>query len=293
MKNKGDNFTILVMGDGGSGKSTLVNTLLGKTITTQDSAPSILSTFHTEVQGVPVTVHETSGVENLDAERNADYRNEMCTLLKGGEVDVIIYCLALTETRLRDSIPKSFQGYHSMGLNWRKTVIALTFANSLPIPKADREAASFDVAEYFKKRANEFSSEIKKTLKRVGVTCDEAEAIQVIPTQDDAETALPNGEQWYEPFWSCLLRCWKVAPLPPSTNSALQPSAQNEMVPTDDGLVRTPPASNNVGDTLQTHPSSNISEPSQSGSTRTGTAKNECTRPSHYNWCTWCCISPC
>ena len=293
MKNKGDNFTILVMGDGGSGKSTLVNTLLGKTITTQDSAPSILSTFHTEVQGVPVTVRETNELENTDAKGDADCTNKMHTLLSGGEVDVIIYCLKFGETRMRGSILKSLNGYHSMWVDWRKMVIALTFADNPPCTAEEKQAASFDMADYFKRRVNDFSSEIKKTLKRVGVKCDEAEAIQVIPTQDDAETALPNGEQWYEPFWSCLLRCWKVAPLPPSTNSALQPSAQNEMVPTDDGLVRTPPASNNVGDTLQTHQSSNISEPSQSGSTRTGAAKNECTHPSHYNWCTWCCISPC
>ena len=91
-----------------------------------------------------VTVHETSGLENPDAEGETEFSEGMRSLLRGGKVDVIIYCLKATETRMRDSLVNSLRRYHNMGLDWRKTVIALPFADYPPIPRQVRQERSYD-----------------------------------------------------------------------------------------------------------------------------------------------------
>ena len=37
---------------------------------------------------------------------------------------------------MRQSLTDVFKMFHSAGVNWNRTVIALTFADSLPVPKA-------------------------------------------------------------------------------------------------------------------------------------------------------------
>ena len=229
------NFKILVIGDCGSGKTTLVNNLLGEEIA-QDHAPSILSIFHGVFQGVPVTVHETSGLENPDAEGNAGYMNELRALLSGGEVDVIIYCFKATETRMRDSLVRSLQRYHSMGLDWRKTVIALTFADVLPIPKSARQDRSYDQARYFNTRVAEWKQMIAQTLtNQIGVPIRAVEGLKLAPTTGDYEEELPNQEQWFGPTWSIVLDAIKAVTSSSSCRNVMpdqpRPSMRTAMQP--------------------------------------------------------------
>ena len=234
------NFKILVIGDCGSGKTTLVNNLLGEEIA-QDHAPSILSTFHGVFQGVPITVHETSGQENPDAEGNAGYMNELHALLSGGEVDVIIYCFKATETRMRDSLVRSLQRYHSMGLDWRKTVIALTFADVLPIPKSARQNRSYDQARYFDSRVAEWKQMIAQTL--TNQICVPIEGLKLAPVTGDSIEELPNHERWSGPMWSLVLDAIKAAPssslrrniMPDRQTSSSQPR-RTQQPPRNEGI---------------------------------------------------------
>lgn len=240
-KAKGRELTLLVIGDCGSGKTTLVNNLLlGKDIV-EDPTPSILPTFYSLFQDVIVTIFETSGLENPDAEGDAEYRRELYFLLHRGMVDVIIYCFKATEARMPESFSRTLKWYHSMGLDWKKTVIALTFATSIPISTVDRQAVSFNVADHFNKYLAKLRYDIKQALiERAGVPDKVVEDIQMAPTTGDVEEHLPNEEQWYEPFWYCVLMCLNVALPPTPTNVALQPSTQPKSVPTDGLSV--PPA---------------------------------------------------
>ena len=292
-KASGRNFKILMIGDCGSGKTTLVNNLLGEEIA-QDQAPSILSTFQGVFQGVLVTVYETSGVENPNAENDAGYMNELRALLSGGEVDVIIYCFKANETRMRDSLSRTLKAYHSMGLDWRKTVIALTIADAVPIPKKSKQADSFNKADYFNERMDKWRDEIKQTLtKHTGASSEELKAIQMPPTQDDVAKHLPNDDPWYEPFWSCLLICLKVAQLPSFTNVAHQLSVQHVTVLTDSEPIQTPPASTTDGEPVQTPPPSTNDGETIQTPTSANNPKNECSLCT----CTWsgwlCCCGAC
>ena len=204
---------ILVIGDCGSGKTALVNNLLEKEIAKELLAPSILSTFQGVFQGVPVTVHETSGLENPDADGDTELNEDLRSLLRGGNVDVIIYCVKATETKMRNSLVNSLQRYTNMGLDWRKTVIALTFADVLPIPRHVRQERSYDPVRYFNARVAEWKQTLAQTLtNRIGVPIGLARELKVAPTTGDPAEELLNHEKWFGQMWSNVLDAIKAAP---------------------------------------------------------------------------------
>ena len=207
------NIKILVIGDCGSGKTTLVNNLLGEEIAQELRVTSILSTFQGVFKDVPVTVHETSGLENPDAEGDTEFSEDMRSLLRGGKLDVIIYCLKATETKMRNSLINSLRRYHNMGLDWRKTVIALTFADVLPIPRHVRQARSYDPVRYFNARVAEWKQTLVQTLtNRIGLPIGLARELKVAPTTGDPAEELLNHEKWFRQIWSNVVDAIKAAP---------------------------------------------------------------------------------
>lgn len=50
---------------------------------------------------------------------------------------------------MRNSLVQSLQRWNEMGLVWEKTVIALTFADAMPVPRAVRQDPSYSQAKYF------------------------------------------------------------------------------------------------------------------------------------------------
>ena len=67
-------FGILVIGETGAGKSTLVNNLLGKNVApvgsdTESMTPSIVE-YSGEVNGMPVVLYDTPGLEDSRCDAN-------------------------------------------------------------------------------------------------------------------------------------------------------------------------------------------------------------------------------
>ena len=238
-------INILVIGDCGSGKTTLVNNLLGEEIA-QEQAPAILSTFQGVFQGVSVTVHETSGLENPDAEGDTEFKKKMHLLLRGGKIDLVIYCLKATETKMRDSLVNSLQTYHDLGLDWRKTVIALTYADNLPISKTVREERSYDPVRHFNERVAEWKQTLAHTLtSRFGVSIGLAGELKVAPTTGDPAEELLNHEKWFGQMWSNVVDAIKAAPSTPLQGSialAEQPRTGTSTSGYQQSRYQTPPA---------------------------------------------------
>ena len=230
-------FTILVFGEGGSGKTSLINNLLGKQIAQNDGS-AILSTFQSVFQGVPVTVHEARELENPDFERNSECKEKLRSLLSGGCVDVIIYCFNATEVRMRDTLTRLLQDYHRMGLDWSKTVIALTFADNLPVTNNARQQLSHDPAKYFDSKVLEWRQKITRTLTtRVEVPPSVVDNLKLSPVTGEFDEALPNHKLWFAPMWSLVLDAIKAVPTAGSHESAMlqqpkpQPSPTSAVTP--------------------------------------------------------------
>ena len=146
-------FGILVIGETGTGKSTLVNNLLGKEVTkTGDKLESQTATifrYMATVEGVDVAVYDTLGLGDSRGDCDAGYLQEMKGILKTGEIQLVIYSLKLTETRMHQGLICTFQEYKKIGLKWERSVVALTFADALPVPKSEKKKAGFQMSQFF------------------------------------------------------------------------------------------------------------------------------------------------
>ena len=201
---------LLVIGETGVGKSTLINNLLGDEVAgvghKVESRTSVVAHYIGEIEGVPVKLYDTPGLGDSREERDDEYLKEIKKLMEAETIHLIIYCLKMTETRMRRSIIRTFEQYTKIGVDWRKSVIALTHADSLQLPPNLKKKKEYSISRYFNERLDEWRVEIPKTLaSEIALEETTLARISINPTAGDYEEPLPNGEDWYIPFWLNVL----------------------------------------------------------------------------------------
>ena len=205
-------LVILVIGVTGVGKSTLINNLLGEPVAavgySVESATSLIGQYIGEINKVPVLVYDTPGLGDSRGIRDDDYLAKIKKVIS--DVHVIIYCIKMTETRMHGGMIQAFQQYNKIGINWEKTVFALTFADAIIPPTRLKKQAGFNFGQYFNGRLQEWKLEVPQVLKRdVHVEQEALSKMPIIPTTDDPQAELPTGEKWFFVF---LLGIAKVLP---------------------------------------------------------------------------------
>lgn len=211
MKHECPVFGVLVVGETGTGKSTLINNLIGEDIANEgnslQSETDRISKYTMNVEGVSVALYDTPGLDDSRCTSDEEYLKKMRRILQTGAIKLVIYCFKLTETRMRRSLIRTFEEYNKIGMKWDRTVIALTFADSVKPPVKETKKQGFDMVHYFDDRVTMTHAEITKTLVEiVGVTQKDADHILCKPTTSDPDELLLNGKRWFVPLWLDILQ---------------------------------------------------------------------------------------
>ena len=206
-------FGILVIGETGDGKSTLVNSLLGVNIaevaaTTQTETVAITA-YKADIAGVPVAVYDTPGINAGEVTSDKEVLDCIKVLNKGKKIHLTIFCFPLREVRLKANHTETLKAYQAAGVDWTGAIIALTFADLVNAQMAPRDVCEnpdFDVGTYFKERVQMWKTEITtKLVADVGIPQRKADSIIIAPVTDDQSECLPDGEDWFIPLWLDIL----------------------------------------------------------------------------------------
>ena len=200
-------FGILVVGRTGVGKSTLINNLLGREVATvghklRSETPEVYPHEYS-VEGVAVVVYDTPGLGDVEGEqREREHLEVMKNLLARGKIHLVVYCFQMNETMMKSSLVGTLQKYHAIGVDWQRSIIALTFADALYVPKSERKHPDFRMSSCFKGRFDKWQSEFRQELvETVGVHQEVVEQLKICPTTPLPQDPLPNGSRWYVPLW--------------------------------------------------------------------------------------------
>ena len=205
LQNDCPRFCALVIGQTGVGKSTLINNLLGEDVagvgSNLTSSTSAVRSYEGAVEGVPVKLIDTPGLDDVTPGNDERNLEEIRRLLQEETIHLIIYCIKISETRLHKGIICTFKQYTEIGVDWEKTVIALTFADGLCPPSSMKKMPGFNIGTYFEGRVAEWRREIPKALAEVvHLREEEVTRIKINPTTGDSRDLLPNGKKWYIAF---------------------------------------------------------------------------------------------
>ena len=214
------NLEILVTGRTGTGKSTLVNALVGRKVAEEGHGlrPHTMHvTKHVFVTSdhFEVTVWDSPGLQDgtVNEERYLAEVKEKCS-----SVDIVIYAIKISTTRsaLTQGSGQSFENDYSaiqkltrtFGVDWWKNaVVVLTFANKLEGMLKAR--SPLQVESKFKERIGEWKSRIRATLSEAGVPQEVADNVAIEPAGYIKKPHLPGHDYWLSILWFTFLSCTK------------------------------------------------------------------------------------
>ena len=200
-KEEEKSFTILIIGQTGSGKSTLVNNLLGEQVAKVGygvkSQTSTIKEYSYAIQGIPITLYDTPGLQDSrNKEMEKRVLEEIKSKIKGKPISLIIFCFKITETRILPQTVEDFKKYHDIGIPWKKAIVALTFADRLTKEDGPLE-------QHVKMWKDSIINDI--LVKEVGITPHTAHPIAFCPTTKRPDVPLPGKKDWFIPLWFTVL----------------------------------------------------------------------------------------
>ena len=202
-------LNILIFGKIGTGKSSLINTLLKEQVAEEgegiysktkevESYTRTIRPIETIINDVRVTLWDTPGLRDpfTDGKKTMGAISEVCC-----NVDLFIFCTRLDQARLsQDDVDAIRDLTAALGESiWKRAIFALTFANKT------RPSSGHPDPDYLPSRVTEWQSGLHD-LVRTQVENIVSSTIPVIPT-GYKEEPLPGGRKWFTPFWeACLAR---------------------------------------------------------------------------------------
>ena len=202
---------ILFTGKTGVGKSSLANALVGKEVSpegrTLDPETLQVSCFSASIAGVDVTIWDSPGLQD-GTSNEYQYLEKIAMNCK--ELDLVLYCSRMDDVRIRDEDFKAITTLTKAFGNeiWVKSVFTLTFANYVKrAVRGTRATNPPDQKDYFLGRLSQWTSKLRESVEKTGVSHEIASNIPVIPVGYQDNFCLLDRENWLSDFWlTCLKR---------------------------------------------------------------------------------------
>lgn len=204
-------FEILVIGRTGVGKSTLINNLLGKEVasvghTLKSETPTV-KPHEYSVEGVPIIVYDTPGLGDIIGEEDeAKHLTNMKDLLAKRKIHLVVYCFQMTKTLVVSSDMGALRKYHEIGMDWKQSIIALTFADALYISNNERNYSYYATSHFFDASVTSWQSNIEVLVAELSIETDMNKQLKVFPTTLLPTDRLPNGNSWYVSLWLHIVK---------------------------------------------------------------------------------------
>ena len=211
-------LTILITGKTGSGKSAIVNGLVGTMVSEEgemltSSTPDV-TMYGLCKGGVQFRVVDTPGLQDrakADKKTLSKIKEQISHTCQS-VIDLVIYCIDMTHIRIDNSDESAIRHLTECFDEsiWKNAVFVLTFANNA-VPPLSYEGTE---TVWFEKRISEFEQELHDVLTTAKVSEKISKTVPVVPAGYWKPTArlpdpwkLPDRHDWFNGFWlACAFR---------------------------------------------------------------------------------------
>ena len=199
---------IFITGKTGTGKTTLVNSLVGNIVsqegTSLDPGTTNVSRYRYKLGEIAVNVWDTPGLQDGTGQE-AEYVRDISRRWK--KIDLFVYCVRMSETRFVSGNPDIISMRlldETLGSSiWKNALLVLSFANDVVNLGTTRGLQGEALEEYFEGKVEDWKDQLHLVLQEeIGVPEEIVESIDVVPAGYHRRLQLlPNGECWMSRLW--------------------------------------------------------------------------------------------
>ena len=200
-----NSITIVCVGKLGTGKSALVNGIVGRKVAKEGSSAftqtADITLFEETIQisekrGVVIRIWDTPGLGDGFNCNEEEYMKKLAIRVE--QSDLLLYCLDMRRRMEKSDMEEMQQLTKHAGIDiWRNAVFALTFANRV-VPEDEEEE---DTSKYFQVALKSWEEAILRVLtEKVRLPGDIIDEVSIVPT-GYMKHSPPDRQEWFTPFW--------------------------------------------------------------------------------------------